>query len=116
MDLLARLQNHIAMMAPHQRDRYAGKLLVEARDEIVRLRAEDAELRRALEEIATDAHCIAKAGPLSVPTLDVAWNRFTAISGRATSALTSPSDDTYKAVSELAKRANGGDPAEPKAD
>lgn len=51
---------------------------------------ENTNLRRALEEICTDAHCIAKAGPLSVPTLDVAWNRFMAISARAASALHRP--------------------------
>lgn len=37
MDLLKRLNNHIMMMAPHQRDRVQGKLLIEARDEIKRL-------------------------------------------------------------------------------
>ena len=37
-DLLTRLQSHIAMMAPHQKTRHAGKLLIEARDEIAKLR------------------------------------------------------------------------------
>lgn len=38
MDLLTRLNNHIAMMAPHQRERHGGRLLIEARDEIARQR------------------------------------------------------------------------------
>lgn len=48
MDLLTRLQNHIAMMAPHQRDRHAGKLLAESRDEIARLVRENADLQGKL--------------------------------------------------------------------
>lgn len=35
--LLRRLQNHRAIMAPHQRERHAGKLLIEATSEIQRL-------------------------------------------------------------------------------
>jgi hypothetical protein len=35
--LLRRLQNHRAAMAPHQKKRHAGKLLLEATDEIQRL-------------------------------------------------------------------------------
>lgn len=35
--LLTRLQNHLCMMAPHQRDRYAGKLLIEATHELAKL-------------------------------------------------------------------------------
>lgn len=31
-DLLARLRGHVAMMAPHQRERHAGKLLIEAKE------------------------------------------------------------------------------------
>lgn len=37
MDLLTRLHNHRAMMAPHQKDRHGGKLLLEAINEIERL-------------------------------------------------------------------------------
>jgi FtsZ-binding cell division protein ZapB len=37
--LLTRLQNHIAWMAPHQKERAAGKLLIEARKEIASLKA-----------------------------------------------------------------------------
>ena len=33
-DLLGRLRAHIAMMAPHQKERHAGKLLIEAADRI----------------------------------------------------------------------------------
>jgi hypothetical protein len=35
--LLRRLQNHRAAMAPHQKERHAGKLLLEATAEIQRL-------------------------------------------------------------------------------
>lgn len=34
MDLLKRLDAHIAMMAPHQRDREAGRLLIECREAV----------------------------------------------------------------------------------
>ena len=51
------------------------------------LEIENATMRQALDEIHTDAHCAAKAGPLSIPTLDVAWRRFNHISVRATAAL-----------------------------
>ena len=37
--LIDRLTQHIAMMAPHQHNREAGKLLVDAKDEIETLRA-----------------------------------------------------------------------------
>jgi len=36
-ELLTRLSNHIACMAPHQKERYAGKLLIEAYNELKRL-------------------------------------------------------------------------------
>ena len=39
MTTFERLNQHIATMAPHQRERQAGQLLVDARDEIARLRA-----------------------------------------------------------------------------
>lgn len=35
--LLRRLQSHVAMMAPHQRERRAGKLLLDSTAEIQRL-------------------------------------------------------------------------------
>lgn len=37
-DILARLISHRAVMAPHQKERYAGKLLLEAITEIESLR------------------------------------------------------------------------------
>jgi hypothetical protein len=37
-DVLDALCRHIAMMAPHQKDRHQGRLVIEARDEIRRLR------------------------------------------------------------------------------
>ncbi len=36
-DLVARLKNHVSMMAPHQREREAGRLIIESLAEIVRL-------------------------------------------------------------------------------
>ena len=36
--LLRQLESHIAMMAPHQKERRGGALLIEAKDEIKRLR------------------------------------------------------------------------------
>lgn len=42
-DLLTRLNSHIAAMAPHQADRRAGKLLIEAAAEIERLRKSSEE-------------------------------------------------------------------------
>lgn len=36
-ELLTRLRNHIAIMAPHQAERQAGKLLMESEKEIRRL-------------------------------------------------------------------------------
>lgn len=39
LHLITRLTNHISQMAPHQRDRQAGKLLVESRDRIAELEA-----------------------------------------------------------------------------
>ena len=41
----------------------------------------------ALEEIATVAHCAAKAGPLSIKTLDEAWGQFMRLSVMAKGAL-----------------------------
>jgi hypothetical protein len=37
--LVERLRNHIATMAPHQKERHTGKLLIEATEEIERLHA-----------------------------------------------------------------------------
>lgn len=45
------------------------------------------QLRAALSDIGTTAHCLAKAGPLTTPTLDAAWSHFMAISAKATGAL-----------------------------
>lgn len=42
---------------------------------------------RALEDIGTLAHCIAKAGPANTPTLEDAWSKFNLISVKATGAL-----------------------------
>jgi len=48
---------------------------------------EIAKLREALKEISTEAHCIAKAGPLNTPTLQDAWGKFMHIDAMATKAL-----------------------------
>ncbi len=57
------------------------------REYIEKLERENAKLREALEEIATTAHCIAKAGPLTTPTLQDAWGKFMRIDTMATKAL-----------------------------
>jgi len=38
-DLLCRIRNHQAMMAPHQKERTTGKLLIEAADRLEKLEA-----------------------------------------------------------------------------
>lgn len=45
------------------------------------------ELVRAVEGLRTSAHCIAKAGPASTPTLAVAWGKFMGLSAQAAGAL-----------------------------
>lgn len=54
---------------------------------IEKLEQENAALRKALEEIATTAHCIALAGPLNTPTLQDAWGKFMKIDSMASAAL-----------------------------
>ena len=51
------------------------------------LHEQNALLRAALEDIHLTAHCIAKAGPLNTPTLDIAWGKFMEIGAKATNAL-----------------------------
>ncbi len=46
-----------------------------------------AELEKALSDIATTAHCLAKAGPLHTPDLKTAWTHFLHLSTKATAAL-----------------------------
>ncbi len=45
------------------------------------------DLRAALSDIHTRAHCLAKAGPLHTPKLDVAWQHFMELGVMATAAL-----------------------------
>ena len=52
-----------------------------------KIETENAALRKALEDIATTAHCIAKAGPLTTPTLQDAWGKFMKIDSMASNAL-----------------------------
>jgi len=52
-----------------------------------KIETENAALRKALEDIATTAHCIAKAGPLTTPTLQDAWGKFIKIDSMASNAL-----------------------------
>lgn len=54
--MVRRLRNHIAMLAPHQKERVTGKLLIEATNEIERL-------RDALEHIAEVGHCGSGVAP-----------------------------------------------------
>lgn len=54
--LVRRLQNHIAMLGPHQKERMTGKLLIEATAEIQRL-------RDALWRIAEVGHCGSGVAP-----------------------------------------------------
>ena len=59
------------------------------------LQARITELRRALEDIGTSAHCIAKSGLATTPTLADAWNRFMEIEAKASNAIyrdTHPAD------------------------
>lgn len=45
--LLQHLNNHIAAMAPHQKERRGGKLLIAAADEIKRLNQEIADMEKS---------------------------------------------------------------------
>lgn len=47
-------------------------------------------LEAGLRDIHTFAHCIAKAGPANVPTLEEAWPKFMEIGVKATNALQNP--------------------------
>lgn len=51
------------------------------------LEKKNAELKEALKEISTTAHCIALAGPLNTPTLQDAWSKFMKIDSMASGAL-----------------------------
>jgi len=73
------------LMSPETADIVADRL-----EELEGVQDENKRLRQALDEIHTDAHCAAKTGPLTIPTLEVAWNRFDHIAARATAALCSP--------------------------
>lgn len=56
-------------------------------EEVIKLLRGIAIYRNALEDIHTTAHCIAKAGPLTTPTLDKAWVEFMRIGAMASNAL-----------------------------
>lgn len=45
--VLERLNNHIAGMAPHQKERRGGNLLIEAADEIAALRKQITDMEEA---------------------------------------------------------------------
>lgn len=71
----------------------AAKLYFNAKQvEIPELLRKINDLRQALEEIATLAHCTAKAGPLNTPTLADAWGKFMKINVMATNVLYSTRD------------------------
>jgi hypothetical protein len=55
--------------------------------EVEKVQKENAQLKEALKEIATTAHCIALAGPLNTPTLQDAWGKFMKIDSMASNAL-----------------------------
>lgn len=54
-----------------------------------RLEENETRLKAALEDIATFAHCTAKAGPLNTPDLAAAWAKFMQINVKASAALAS---------------------------
>ncbi len=62
-------------------------ILDERREVVTRIGALNTTLRAALDDIHLTAHCLAKAGPLVTPTLDVAWSHFNRIAAKATAAL-----------------------------
>ena len=64
-------------------DCFADRCIVTLGSEVTRLEAENATMRAGLEEIRTSAHCLAKAGPLTTPTLDDAWGHFMHLSATA---------------------------------
>ena len=45
------------------------------------------EVRGVISNIHDEAHCIEKAGPISTPTLDIAWGKFGHLALKATQAL-----------------------------
>ncbi len=78
------------MTQQHYNDLLAGAedwAIHQVIDRVLEMENENAKLREALKEISTDAHCIAKAGPLNTPTLQDAWGKFMAIDAMATKAL-----------------------------
>jgi hypothetical protein len=66
---------------------FLTKLSQESNEYRHKIETENAALRKALEDIATTAHCIAKAGPLTTPTLQDAWGKFMKIDSMASNAL-----------------------------
>lgn len=54
MDLFERLNNHIAMMAPHQKDRLQGKLLIESRDALKELKEANDNLFRIKQKTVVE--------------------------------------------------------------
>jgi hypothetical protein len=61
------------------------------------------KLREALEDIATTAHCIAKAGPM-ITHPDEVWDRFNAISATASQALFDSKGRTRELSKPLQKK------------
>lgn len=82
--------NYEEMKQQHYNDLLVGAedwAINQVIDKVIELENENAKLREALKEISTTAHCIAKAGPLNIPTLQDAWGKFMAIDAMATKAL-----------------------------
>lgn len=55
--LVRRLRSHIAMLAPHQKERMTGKLLIEATDEIGRLHAAIVQTLDENKHLADGENC-----------------------------------------------------------
>jgi len=55
--VVRRLRSHIAMLAPHQRERMTGKLLIEATDEIGRLHAAIVQTINENKHLADGENC-----------------------------------------------------------
>jgi len=88
-DLKEELDLLIANLAAAHEDRLeeAKSVFTAKQVEIPELLRENADLKEALRDIATTAHCIAKAGPLNTPTLQDAWGKFMKIDSMASNAL-----------------------------
>ena len=77
-------EQYLAKMLGGELGKSCRKIIAE---KVPMLVEENAALKEALRDIATTAHCIAKAGPLTTPTLQDAWGKFMKIDSMASNAL-----------------------------